>query len=258
MPNFVVNLLSLLANITVINTCKHKLYFSSLFLSNFFLSEFPNFSGNFPETLLWKLSKFPETFLETTGNCLEVSNPNFEFRSNQHIHHYPQQYCFDCCNCLHSHIDLYKVGTISCSCKSCSCISWYIHTCGEPEELQGQVEQCSALNVAVCLFQSRKNQLSEEYWDKAWLTFFEPGHANMPFLYEVPMYPLLVSIASLLGRTWQIRPTWGQLVTRTNCWLVCREDRHTFLLIWKYRLIHVGHYQRQQKHNVVDACKNGL
>ena len=67
-----VNLLSLLANITVINKSKHIfLYF---FLISF-ISEFPNFSGNFSVTLLCKLSKFPETFLETSGNCLEVFNP---------------------------------------------------------------------------------------------------------------------------------------------------------------------------------------
>ena len=55
----------------------------------------------------------------------------------------------------------------------------------------------------------------------------------MPFLYEVPMYPLLMAIASLLCRTWQIRPPWGQLVTRTYCWLACREDRHTFSICLK-------------------------
>ena len=57
----------------------------SLFLSNFFFSEFPNISGNFPETLLWKLSKFPETFLETSGNCLEVCNPNSDMSFTDQI-----------------------------------------------------------------------------------------------------------------------------------------------------------------------------
>ena len=88
-------------------------------------------------TMCWK--KFEIVFLNHVGSWPIY----YEFRSNEHIHQNPQSYCFDCWNCLHSHIDLYKVGSISCSCKSCSCIAWYIPTCGEPEEFQGKVEQCS-------------------------------------------------------------------------------------------------------------------
>ena len=39
------------------------------------------------------------------------------------------------------------------------------------------------------------------------IDFFKPGHGNMPFLYEESTYPLLVAIASLVCRTWRIRPT---------------------------------------------------
>ena len=78
----------------------------------------------------------------------------------------------------------------------------------------------------------------------------------MPFLYGVPMYPLLVTIAFFLCRIGRIRPTWSQsVVTRTYCWLACEEDRLTFPFVWKYRLIHVGHYQWQQKH---EGCRRRL
>ena len=70
------------------------------------------------------------------------------------------------------------------------------------------------------------------------------SHGNKPFLFGVPIHPLMVTIASLLCRICRIRSIWSQLVmTRTYCWLACREDRHTFPFVWKCRLIHVGHYQ---------------
>ena len=180
----------------------------------------------------------------------------FEFRSliNEHIHQNPQPYCFDYWNCLRSHIDLYKVGSISCTCKSCSCMLGIFTLAENQKSFRGRWN--SALDAAVHLFQFRKNLLPEEYRDQAWLTFFKPGHGNMPFLYGVPMYPLLVTIAFFLCRIGRIRPTWSQSeVTRTYCWLACREDRLTFLFVWKYRLIHVGHYQWQQRH---EGCRRRL
>ena len=175
----------------------------------------------------------------------------FEFRSNEHIHQNPQSYCFDCCNCLHSPIDLCTVGSISCSCKSC----WYIHTCGEPEEFQGRVEQCSGCSCPS--FSIQEKSVARGILGPGMVDFFfKTGHGNMPFLYGVPMYPLLVTIAFLLCRIGRIRPTWSQsVVTRTYCWLACGEDRLTFPFDWKYRLIHVGHYQWQQKH---EGCRRRL
>ena len=62
-----------MANIAVINKCEHIfLYF---FLISFFL-HFQIFQETFRKLCCGKLSKFPETFLETSGNCLEVCNPS--------------------------------------------------------------------------------------------------------------------------------------------------------------------------------------
>ena len=49
-----------------------------MFFYFFLISFFLDFQI-FQETLLWKLSKFPETFLETSENCLKVFNPSYMY-----------------------------------------------------------------------------------------------------------------------------------------------------------------------------------
>ena len=123
---------------------------------------------------------------------------------------YPQPYYSDCWNCLQIHIVLYNVGTIYCSCKSCSYTAWYIHTCETLGSLlQNKINWtkgfCSCLPN--CLEQSANRTFgSSQQWqfpnfqnetENTWLIFLNQGKVRCPSCIWGTNVPVFGAIAFL-------------------------------------------------------------